>query len=167
MSHHIWCGLQPARTVAKRLTVAGKKGSTICCRCQQGGYGGSSGFVAAGAVGLYGLPSYAGGTAASRNPGRFTMGGRRSRVDRREMASAARTSLYREHGGGTGRKVAARPNRARSVRMPAAPLTQCWTSSCTAPISTSRWGPPCTTPPPNLIASVPNFDREDHGRLRA
>ena len=31
------------------------------------------------------------------------------------MASAARTSLYREHGGGTGRKVAARPNRARSV----------------------------------------------------
>jgi len=43
------------------------------------------------------------------------MGGRRSRVDRREMASAARTSLYREHGGGTGRKVAARPNRARSV----------------------------------------------------
>ena len=115
VSHHIWCGLQPARTVAKRLTVAGKKGSTICCRCQQGGYGGSSGFVAAGAVGLYGLPSYAGGTAASRNPGRFTMGGRRSRVDRREMASAARTSLYREHGGGTGRKVAARPNRARSV----------------------------------------------------
>jgi hypothetical protein len=46
------------------------------------------------------------------------MGGRRSRVNRWEMASAARTSVYREHGGGTGRKVAARPNRALR-RMPA------------------------------------------------
>ena len=43
------------------------------------------------------------------------IGGGRSRVDRRETASEARISLYREHGGGPGRKVPARPNRARSV----------------------------------------------------
>jgi len=68
------------------------------------------------------------------------------------MASAARTSLYREHGGGTGRKVAARPNRARSVADARRSVDAMLDSSCTAPISTSRWGPPCTTPPPNLIA---------------
>ena len=93
------------------------------------------------------------------------VGGRRSRVDRREMASAARASLYREHGGGTGRKVAAGPYRARSVADGRRYVDAILDFDLYSTVSTSRCAPACTTPPPNLIASVPNSDREDHGRL--